>query len=159
MKLLEHDIIQNIAVGALALHKFTSTYFSEKQNLNGPALALALPVLPIVFHESSLASISTKRFEGGFFNALNGYRELPAGLQQRMQDMANQTFKSLNLAYQSKILTYSKELNEILPIESKVPISQYNSDIKEILHGAERLGYWFAKLPLEQICINLKITF
>ena len=159
MKIIEHDIVQNVTIGALALHRFTSKYFSEKQNVSGPALALAMPVLPIVFHQASLKSISTKRFEGGFFNSLNAYRELPAGLQQRMEDMAEQTFRSLNLAYQCKILTYNKELNEILPIEIKVPSDQYNSDIKEILKGSERLGHWFAALPLEQICINLKITF
>jgi hypothetical protein len=159
MKILEHDIIQNVAIGSLALHRFVSRYFLEKGNLHGPALALAMPVLPIVFHDASLKSISSKHYEGGFFSALTGYRELPAGLQPRMQDMAEQTFKALNLAYQCKLLTYDKELNEILPIENKVPTDQYNSDIKEILRGAERLGYWFAGLPLEQVCINLKITF
>ena len=139
MKIIEHDIVQNVTIGALALHRFTSKYFSEKQSVGGPALALAMPVLPIVFHQASLKSISTKRFEGGFFNSLNGYRELPAGLQQRMEDMAEQKFRSLNLAYQCKILTYNKELNEILPIEIKVPSDQYNSDIKEILKGCGKI--------------------
>lgn len=158
-RLIEHDIIQNIGIGALAIHKFTSTYFTEKQNLKGPSLALAMPVLPLLFHEQTLETIFNKRFEGGFFNAINGYREIPAGLQQRMEDMSEQTFKSLNLAYQSKLLTYNRELNEILPIDIKVKTEHYNLEIKKIISGANRLGYWFAALPFEQICIMLKIKF
>lgn len=158
-RLIEHDIIQNIGIGALALHKFTSNYFIEKNNLKGPSLALVMPVLPLLFHEKSLDNIFKKRFEGGFFSAINGYREMPAGLQQRMEDMSEQTFKSLNLAYQSKLLTYNKELNEILPIDTKVKTEQYNREIRKIISGADRLGYWFAALPFEQICIMLKIKF
>lgn len=158
-RLIEHDIIQNIGIGALALHSFCNSYFQTKQNLNGPSLALAMPVLPILFHEETLESIHRRAFEGGFFNAVNAYREIPAGLQQRMEDMSEQTFKSLNLAYQSKILTYNKELNEILPIENKVDVAQYNAEIKKIIRGADRIGFWFASLPFEQICIMLKIKF
>jgi len=158
-RLIEHDIIQNIGIGALALHKFTNAYFIEKKNLKGPSLAIVMPVLPLLFHEKSLDNIYSKRFEGGFFNAINGYREIPAGLQQRMEDMSEQTFKSLNLAYQSKLLTYNKELNEILPIETKVKTDHYNAEIKKIISGADRLGFWFGALPFEQICIMLKIKF
>lgn len=157
--LIEHDIIQNIGIGTLALNKFTNTYFKQKKNIEGPSLALVMPVLPLLFHKQTLENIFKKRFEGGFFNAINGYREIPAGLQQRMEDMSEQTFKSLNLAYQSKLLTYNKELNEILPIETKVKTQHYNSEIKKIISGADRLGFWFATLPFEQICIMLKIRF
>ena len=90
---------------------------------------------------------------------MNGYREMPAGLQQRMEDMSEQTFKSLNLAYQSKLLTYNKELNEILPIEVIVKTDNYSTEIKKIISGSDRLGHWFAALPFEQICIMLKIQF
>jgi hypothetical protein len=157
--LLEHDIIQNIGIGALALHRFVNKYFTEAEGTKGPSLALSMPVLPILFHQESLNNISSKRYDGGFFNALNSYRELPAGLQQRMQDMSKQTFRSLNLSYQSRLLTYNKELNEILPIETKINSDHYNEDIKQILRGADRLGFWFASMPFEQICINLKIAF
>ena len=158
-RLIEHDIIQNIGIGALSLHKFTTSYFAAKKDLAGPSLALSMPVLPLLFHQETLETIFKRSFEGGFFNAVNGYREIPAGLQQRMESMSEQTFKSLNLAYQSKILTYNKELNEILPIETKIDTTQYNTEIKNIIRGADRIGFWFATLPFEQICIMLKITF
>lgn len=158
-RLIEHDIIQNIGIGALALHEFTNSYFKEQKDLKGPSLALAMPVLPLLFHEQTLEQIVMRNFKGGFFKLTTEFRELPAGLQKRMESMSEQTFKSLNLAYQSKILTYNKELNEILPIDTKVEKQQYNQEIKSIMRGADRLGFWFASLPFEQICINLKIKF
>jgi len=157
--MMEHDIIQNIGIGALALHEFTNSYLKEQKGLKGPSLALAMPVLPLLFHEQTLEQIVKRNFKGGFFKLTSEYRGLPAGLQKRMESMADQTFKSLNLAYQSKILTYNKELNEILPIDTKVEKQQYNQDIQSIIRGADRLGFWFASLPFEQICINLKIKF
>ncbi|HOY20477.1 MAG TPA: DUF6521 family protein [Haliscomenobacter sp.] len=158
-RLIEHDIIQNIGIGALALHEFTNRYFKEEKSLKGPSLALAMPVLPLLFHEKTLEQILKRNYKGGFFKLTTEYRGLPAGLQKRMESMAEQTFKSLNLAYQSKILTYNKELNEILPIDFKVEKQQYNQEIQSIIRGADRLGFWFATLPFEQICINLKIKF
>jgi hypothetical protein len=158
-KLIEHDIIQNIGIGALALHEFCDRYFKEQNNLKGPSLASVMPVLPLVFHEQTLEEIVKRKFKGGFFKLTTEYRGLPAGLQKRMESMAEQTFRSLNLAYQSKILTYNKELNEILPIDTKVGKQQYNHEIQTIIRGADRLGFWFASLPFEQICINLKIKF
>jgi ABC-3C biological conflict system middle component len=135
-RLIEHDIIQNIGIGALALHEFANRYFKEQKNLKGPSLALAMPVLPLVFHEQTLEHIVKRNFKGGFFKVTTEYREIPAGLQKRMESMSEQTFKSLNLAYQTKILTYNKELNEILPIETKVETQQYNEAIQNILRGA-----------------------
>ncbi|MBK8484737.1 MAG: hypothetical protein IPL31_10455 [Saprospiraceae bacterium] len=158
-RLIEHDIIQNIGIGALALHTFANSYFKTKENLNGPSLANAMPVLPLLYHEDTLHNIYKRALDGGFFNAISGYREISAGLQQRMENMADQTFKSLNLAYQTKILTYNKELNEILPIENIVETKLYGSDIKKINQGAHRVGIWFASLPFDQVCIMLKIKF
>ncbi len=158
-RLIEHDIIQNIGIGALALRHFTEKYFDTNKGLKGPSLVLAMPVLPLLYHEITLHHIMRRNFKGGFFKLLTDYRELPAGLQKRMESMSEQTFKSLNLAYQSKVLTYNKELNEILPIDSKNDNTQYNQEIQNIIRGSERLGFWFATLSFEQICINLKIKF
>lgn len=155
----EHDIIQNVGIGALALHKFSHNYYVSTQNSQAPSLALVMPVLPILFNKYSLDAIYRRDYEGGFYNALTNNRDIPAGLQERMEEMADHTFRSLNVAYATGILTYDKERNEIFPVEKKVKSDQYNSDIKMILKGADRLGYWFASMSFEQICILLKIKF
>ncbi|HRI47711.1 MAG TPA: DUF6521 family protein [Ignavibacteriaceae bacterium] len=158
-KVIEQDIIQNIGIGALALHKYVQSYYSAKQKLRGTNLNIVMPVLPIVFHQKTLDSIYKRGFDGGMYNALSQFRDLPAGLQERMQNMSKQTFESLNLGFASRLITYDKCLNEILPLVDKVKIEHYNSDIKNIIKAADRLGYWFASMSFEQICIMLKINF
>lgn len=158
-KVIEQGIIQNIGIGALALHKYICSYHIAKQKLNGTNLTIVMPILPILFHQKSLESIYRRGFEGGIYNALSQYRDFPAGLQERMQNMTNQTFESLNLGFASRLFTYDKYLNEILPLENKVKVEHYNTDIKDMIRAADRLGYWFASMSFEQICIMLKINF
>ncbi|WAC12413.1 three component ABC system middle component [Dyadobacter pollutisoli] len=158
-RIIEHDIIQNVGLSALVLHKFVKTYSATTDARSGPDLAIVMPVLPLLYHQKTLDSIHRKRFEGGFFNAIGDYREIPAGLQQRMEDMAHQTFMALNLACQSDIIVYDRVSNELLPSNIPVTSSRYNNEIKGILSGADRLGYWFSTLPFEQVCIMLKLTF
>lgn len=159
MKLIsEYDIIQNPLIGALALHKFTCSYYEVNQNLKGPPLSLAMPLLPLVYNKDVLQALFKRRKEAGLSNALAEFRHLPAGLQERMQSMSEQTFQALNIAFASKLITYDNDKNEIIPIEKKVKIGQYNSDIKHIVQAADRIGYWFATLSVEQLCIFLKIN-
>lgn len=155
----EHDIIQNVGIGAFALHKFTCSYFAAKQNTSGPSLAVTMPVLPILFHKKTLAAIYRRNMEGGLFNALSDCRELPVGLQERIENMSEQTFKSINVAFSSGLITYDREMAQLFPVDKQVKVGQYNSDIKTIIKGADRLGYWFAGISFEQLCILLKINF
>lgn len=159
MKIAEHHIIQNVGIGATVLHKFVQSYHSAQHKLKGPNLALAMPVLPIIYNQRFLDAICNRNMEGGFYNALSDFRDLPAGLQDRMESMSDQTFKSLNLAFANKMLTYEKELNELLPIDRARKPTFVNDDLKKMIRGADRLGYWFSSLSFEQICIYLKITF
>lgn len=157
--LVEHDVIQNIGIGALALHRFTISFTAQKQNIQGPSLASSFVVLPLLYHEATLNSIYNKQMKTAFSSATIEYREMPAGLQGRMEDMSDQTFKSLTLAFCSKLLTYDKTLNELRSVTQTLNTNQYNSDIKKIVKGADRIGYWFATMPLDQICLKLKIKF
>jgi len=159
MRTAEYDIIQNIGIGAVVLHQFVKSYYAAQHNLNGPGIALAMPVLPILYNERFLNAICNRNLEGGFYNALTDVRELPAGLQERMESMADQTFEALNLAFAGKMLTYNKELNELLPVSRARKPQIISDDIKKMIRGADRLGYWFSSLSFEQICIYLKIQF
>lgn len=159
MNLTEHDIIQNIGIGAISLWHFTYNYQESLHFESAPKLPILMPVLPILFHKDSLEAIYKRHFEGGFFNTLSEHRDFPAGLQQRMQSMSDQTFESLNLAFSTKLLDYDKELNQVIVIVRSEPVKIYNEEIKKIVKGAKRLGRWFSSLSIEQICLYLSIRF
>ncbi|MBO6515450.1 MAG: hypothetical protein JJ975_02770 [Bacteroidia bacterium] len=159
MKVSDYHIIQNVGIGAVVLHKFVKSYHAAQHKLKGPNLALSIPVLPIVYNQRFLEAICNRNKEGGFYNALSDFRDLPAGLQERMESMSDQTFEALNLTFANKMLTYNKELNELLPIDRARKPKVVNDDIKKMIRGADRLGYWFSSLSFEQLCIYLKISF
>jgi hypothetical protein len=157
-KITEYDIVQNVGIGALALHKFVCSYVATKEGLEGPTLIITFPVLPILFNKKTLEHIYSRFFEGGFYNALTEFRDISAGLQQRIIDMEELTCKSLDLGFKSKLLTYEKISDQIFYNVKKVKIKYQTPEIKKIIFGADRLGYWFASISFQQICVLLNIN-
>jgi hypothetical protein len=152
------NVIQNISIGAIVLWQYCRSYYDTTQKVEGSPLYLAMPILPIVFHEESTNLIYKKNFDGGFYRVLTEKRDFPVGIQERMQSMSELTFQSLNLAFTSKLLIYEKGSNQIVPIRKTKPI-MYNNELDKFLKASDRLGYWFASIPLAQLCLNLKIHF
>lgn len=156
--LSEHDVVQNIGLGALILQTFVSVY-SKDGNNQGVFLPILMPVLPIVFHRKFLDSIQNKQSKlGSFYKALSSDRDLIVGLQERMSDMSRQTFRSLNLAFSSEILTFQPSTNTVIEGTKKPPVNLFSSpELLPLQKGASRLGGWFKCLNLDQICIALNI--
>lgn len=157
----EYFIVQNHALGALSLYHFTKSYYDTKSK-DGPVIPLSLLVLPIIFNEKCYQSIGDVRRVSGrisMLNVLSEHRDMPVGLQQRMIEMTNQSFKSLNLAFAQELLGYDSEEKKLIPGRYlKIPSSNSN-DNQRIFHAAKILGKWFAYNSIEQICIALNITF
>lgn len=158
----EYEIMQNNALGALALSGFTIEYYKNKNNICGPTLPILMPVLPMVLHEDTALTLHKKHKQGGFYKSIYENRMISIGLQQRMEAMANQTFQALNFAFASKILNYDNSTNQIVPLRRTSPLKLINSsyvEIRRIIKAAERLGYWFSEMELEQISIALNLRW
>lgn len=158
----EFKIVQNTALGAMAIQAFAREYARQSSGGTGPILPLFMPVLPIVFNERAcLVLWEVKRITNTrFLNTLSDYRDLPAGLQSRMVDMSDQTFKSLNFAFAMNLIAYDQESNRVTAVKylKKLP-KLYYSDNQMIIHGAKVLGSWFAYYSIEEICVSLNIYF
>ncbi len=157
----EYYIVQNHALGALALYYFTKSYY-ETNDKNGALFPLAMVILPIIFNEKCYQSIGdVKRVTGrvSMLNVLADHRDIPVGLQRRMIEMKDQTFRSLNLAFAKGLIRYEKAERKLIPgTYLRIPASQ-NNDNQKILQASKILGKWFAFNSIEQICISLNITF
>jgi hypothetical protein len=158
----EFQIIQNEALGALAIYSFAKEYTKHERSHIGPPLTLAMPVLPLVFNARTCKILwDVKRITNArFLNTLSGYRDLPAGLQDRMVQMADNTFKALNFGFGMKILRYDPQDTRILAVPhlKKLP-KLYYGDNQMIVYGGKVLGCWFANYSIEEICISLNIYF
>jgi len=157
--LSKHDTIQNIGIGALALHSFVLKYYDQRDRLSGPDIHLTMPVLPILFQEELLEGIYSRNYKGGFHIVITEYFGLPAGLQKKMESTSQKTFDSLNLAFSSNLLELDRERYQITPSRLTNLNSVVTGDNRKVLLGAARLGHWFSKLTTQQICKYLRIRF
>lgn len=154
----EYQLIQNPALGALCLWFFVRKFWSTKNEQQGPHLMLATTVLPIVFHEESVRLLCRRRFEGGLLNARTDDRTLGIGLQSRISDMLDQSFSSLDFAFASNLLGYDSSQTSIIPSHTGKLFEKAPIDQAQMFWTAERLGFWFATLPLDQVCSHLRIS-
>ena len=155
----EAELVQNPALGALALWAFTAEFFAQTKRQHGPTMPLALPVLPMVLHEETVECIHNRHFDGGLFLALADNRTLTLDLQERMEAMAPQTMQALNLAFATNLLSFDRETGELRPKRLTAPVRPQQSEVRDILAASQRLGYWFCTINIEQICSYLRIRF
>ena len=162
IELDEYDVVQNHILGAHILREFVRYYQNNSADKTGPTLVLTMPVLPLVLNEAARNSISKRRFiEGSLSKTILEEKTLYAGLQDRMQKMADQTLQSLSLAFTLQLLSYNIETTKLSMNFQINPVSELQGakNYKEMLSAAHRLGTWFAKLTFEELITLLKINF
>lgn len=158
----EYEIMQNNALGALALSAFTIEFYKNTNNMRGPTLQVLMPVLPMVLHEDTALTLHNKKKQGGFYRSVYENRAISVGLQQRMQSMADQTFQALNFAFASKLLNYDASSHQVIPQRRTSPLKFLKTnyiETRRILSASERLGYWFSEMGVEQIAIILNLRW
>ncbi|MFQ6600650.1 three component ABC system middle component [Flavobacterium sp. C3NV] len=150
------DIIQNVTISAIAMHRFTYSFQATAQKFDleiYPKTHYFFPVLPLIYHKDSLQQILSSN---ELYTLLAKHPEFCSSLQHRMNKMSSQTFDALNMAFNKGLLTYNKETHQISSLRN--PFTRtYHQDITHIVLGANKLGKWFAKTPIEEIQIMLKI--
>lgn len=159
MNIREYEIVQNVGLSAWTLWNFVDSYVRAANGQQGPTVLHTLPILPLAFHADSAEALSRRHLEGGFYTALTEHRDLFLGLQSRMQDMAPQTFRAINLACSSKLLTYLRERRQLYTIRRTQPFEVENQAVKRIRATARRVGHWFATIPPEELGQRLQLRF
>lgn len=157
------EILQNPAVGLIAIHSFILGYNNVAKNHETdspyPPLPYLFYILPIVYDSKAVESM---RFE--LYTTLSSNPSLTLGLQDRANKMSGQTFDSLNLGFSKKILTLNKEdyTVEISEKTQKDLLNQMKLDnqvLKDIRTASKKLGNIFAKKDPKMLQLNLNIRF
>lgn len=161
------DVLQNNAIGIIAIHSFILGYKNVAINKNNgkdtlPSFSSLFYILPIVYGESSLNSFKSS-YE--LYTALSKDRSITLGLQERAQKMSSQTLDSINLGFSKNIFTYNKEnhtidLNEKFNSISILNTMKINNKfLKEVRTASFRLGSIFAKKDDKMLQITMNIRF
>ncbi len=162
-KLFEYEVVQNPVLGATAITQAVIEYYKVKEG--GMPLPLVMAVLPVVFHRKTIELIaSMDMVGGGLLRALGRDRTLKVGLQQRMEGMAELSFRALNIALSCRkclVLNFDKDVL-VVPCRKSVPAADMgykDGDAKEVVKAAMRIGHWFGAYSMGVICYQLDLRF
>lgn len=160
---LEHDVVQNVSLGATALCTFACAYMEKADGREGPELPACMLVLPIVYHRRTANAIHRMRSDSGLLRALQEEPELVAGLQRRLEALATRSLRALNVAVASSLLEWDHATPwpRVTPKQKTLPMELQAGlgDVPVILSAAKRLGWWFAKEDVVSIYLRLGVMF
>lgn len=158
----ELNIVQNPALGAYMLWQFGTAFRSiNEQNPKLPAVFL---VLPIVLHLPTLDLVSKTLKTSGlalFASKLAEREENLLAIHTRAAALRHLTLRSLSFAANANIITiiYADATVRANPLPPKTKKAAIPERLKAMTNGAEKLGYWFAKMDLPQIASTLRVEF
>lgn len=160
--LFENQVIQNTALAAEALWNCAASYYKETQKAHGLSLQNSFLVLPLVFHQTTAQTFSSKNRPGILPKVLAETRDLTLGLQRRLEVMAPLTLQALNVGFASGCLRFDGEHEdgpEILPGVASLAVEHTDQNVLDLLNAARRLGIVFHEVPFPQLCAQLRVSF
>lgn len=156
--------MQNPALGALLLWRFTKAYCDTHPQKSGPNLPVAFLLLPFLWHAGTSEPLACTRTASGlrlfaakFTQPADGARDVLLAVQDRAIRWRDKTAASLRVAFATGLLELGGDgrirvrLNPTEPNQSRV--------IAEMVDSAEKLGVWFAPLSVEEISLILHVRF
>ena len=158
--LFEQKIIQNTGLAAEAIWQAVHEAYETKGRTEGVPFPLVFLVLPLTFHKRTANALASKTQPGAIYKALADDREIPVGLQGRMQAMSNRSLQALSIGFSTGLLKLDQNHNrQIIPGKKTPPVTHVTEDVKIILKAAKRVGQTFAELTIAQLASHLEIKF
>jgi hypothetical protein len=151
-------LVQNPAFGSLLLWSFGRAYQSEKVGDLPPVTAFFL-VLPIVLHGPSLREIRSTFQSSGlskFIEKISAERERLFAIHDRALALRGLTLDSLaaGIAGQLMDVDYGSAVVRSNNVRPPPPPER----LKDHIASADKLGRWFARLPLAQVFSLLQVS-
>lgn len=158
--LFEQKIIQNTGLAAEAIWQAVHEAYETKGRTEGVPFPLVFLVLPLTFHKRTANALASKTQPGAIYKALADDREIPVGLQGRMQAMSDRTLQALSIGFSTSLLKLDQDHHrQIIPGKKTPPVTHATEDVKTILKAAKRVGQTFAELTIVQLASHLEIKF
>lgn len=157
--------VQNPALGAALLWRFTCGYTSTHASAGHAPLHLLFLVLPLTLHRQTFHFLSQtqtatgmRAFAAKFAEYKNAKQDLLLAIHDRTATLRPLTLDSLRIAVRSQLVA-------VRPNATVMPLSQTDTTAgttdltRPLLKGATKLGVWCADLSLHEIATILKIRF
>lgn len=154
--------VQNPAIGAALLWRFTCGYYANK---NQPVpFPLLFVVLPIVFRQDLCSIIKSTQKASGlpkvseklFSEKLNDSIHYVNNTAIQMRAL---TLDAFNIAVEANLVSLSTETATVFPLLTIMRKYVPKGDCKNMITAAEKLGGWCSELTLLEIGKWLKVRF
>jgi hypothetical protein len=157
--LFEQRIVQNSVLGSELLWHAASECSKASDQLKGVPFLAAFLVLPIALHKRTAVGLARRTSPGAIQKAMVDDRTFSAGLQKRLEAMADRTLVSLNLAFASGLLSLEPSRAQVRPARQTSPVSHVDETVSTAIGAARRVGQACAELTLQQLVTILGISF
>lgn len=159
----EARYVQNPALGASLIWRFTCGYTEKSATDDSPPLPLAFLVLPVLFHRDTMDVLASTRaglqaFADKFCQPDNQKADILLDIHSRALQYRPLTTESLRIAISSKLVTLLPTAGKLALLSSSSP-SGVPASVRPLLINAEKFGSWCAGLTLYEIGNTLKVTF
>ena len=157
----EQSLLQNDAFSAALLSVAVRSFYDQTDRKTGLPLLLSVLVLPLSYHKETTETLISKRRPSLFAKAIASNRDIPLGLQQRMQEMTDMSMSALRLAIAASALAVDDTGTnlELVPVGTLPPTRFTSADAKRLRRAAKTIGQALAELSLEQVCQFLMVRF
>lgn len=157
--------VQNPALGAVLLWRFSCGYINGHRFHNPTPVSLLFLVLPILLHEVTYSfvkgtnrSSGLRKFSAKFGEAKTAKQDLLVAIHNRSKALRKLTLASLRMSLAAHLLKLETTAVAI-PLSRTTPRVGIPSEIRKLMSNSEKLGYWCAQLSLHEISSILKIRY
>ena len=166
MSLLSQEVrsIQNPALGAGLLWRYTCGFVSSHSTHGPVPLPLLFVVLPVILHEQTEDFVrgtqkasGLRVFASKFGRSENSKQDLLLAIHDRMLDLRQLTMDSLRFALVARLLYV--DLAGAIPLSETEAVSGIPADVKRMMNNSEKLGTWCGILTMHEIATTLKLRF
>jgi hypothetical protein len=157
--LSEVQAIQNPALGAALIWRFSSGYCPADAAQEGVPFSLVFVVLPLILNEGIRTQISGTK--AGLYKLEEKYKDrydLLYSIQSRVLAMRELSRRSLQIGIASGLLTLVAEDGAVWPSRLALP-NDSDQSLSDLFRAAEKLGTWARQVSLFEFSRTLHIEF
>ena len=155
----EAEVVHNPALGSFLMWKAGEAH----QDTQGEAMPilLAFLVLPLLLHRPTLETINSTNKSSGLAllaSKIGQRKDELLAIQSRALVLRSLSLTSLAAGIATKVLVVNYETGAVRAVRvDRVPVVPER--IKPLVRGAERVGAWFSRLPVDQVASVLRVEF
>jgi hypothetical protein len=157
--------VQNPALGAGLLWRFTCGYIEAHRTAEGAPLQLLFIVLPILFHGQTEEFLNRTQRASGLRAFAVKFGDSKASKQDLLLTIHDRTLQYRSLSKQSLQLALATRLihletnGKVIPLSRTQAVAGMPDETRLLMRDAEKLGHWCSQVTLHEVAAILKVRF